>query len=99
MRSGPLRRLMPTLVLLVLFFALSACGESSNTVNGRDPAVSIAESDTQSQIRITGAGQGRSGQFRVKLSGSYKLYWKAAGSTAEVHDPAACSMTAMIFGH
>jgi hypothetical protein len=89
-------RLTLSLVLPVLFFALSACGESSDAANGRDPAISITESDTQSRIRITGAGPGRSEPFKIKLSGSYRLYWKAARSTEEAHDPAACPMTAMM---
>ena len=71
-------------VVLALLIGLAACGDD------RPPVREALVTETDTQIRITGAGLGVSDPFRVKSRGSYKLYWKAAKEAAAPNDPTGC---------
>jgi hypothetical protein len=76
---------------LLLALALAACGE--------EPKPSVAnlstrEAQNESQVSISGTGKLVSPAFRVKLRGTYKVYWKSAKQADAPNDPAGCPIKA-----
>ena len=77
-------KLVILLAGLALLIGLAACGDD------QPPVREAITTETDTQIKITGAGLGVSEPFRVKSRGSYKLYWKSAKEAGAPNDPTSC---------